>query len=106
MLAARHAAAEATGRAVSRVDAERLERGGSADDVGDGVERPHLMEVHLRRRRPGAIGLPLRLGQTLEDGQRAAAHGVGQVGASRAGPHVGQVRTTSDSLADVRPWLP
>ena len=46
------------------VDVERIETHGRRDDVDDGIDGAHLVEVDLLRR--GAVRLGLRLGQDLE----------------------------------------
>ena len=46
------------------VDVERVETHGCRDDVDDGIDGAHLVEVHPLRR--GAVRLRLRLGQDLE----------------------------------------
>lgn len=47
-----------------------------ADNVRDGIQSPHLMKMHIRRRH--AMDLPLRDGDSLEDGESAFLYKVGE----------------------------
>ena len=58
------------------VDVERVETHGCRDDVDDGIDGAHLVEVDLFRR--GAVRLGLRLGQDLEHALCRAPCALGQ----------------------------
>src|SRR5205823_9891084 len=60
------------------VDRQHLEGGAGADDVDDGVDGTHLVEVDLAG--VAAVQPALHVGQGGEGGQGAVAHPVGQPG--------------------------
>ena len=57
------------------VDAQHLEGGTRADDVDDGVERAHLVEVHVGGRH--SMESALGFGQCPHGGQGPALHAIG-----------------------------
>jgi hypothetical protein len=68
---------------------EIFQRGRRSHHVGQRVERPHLVEVHVFRRL--AVHRPLRLGQQPEDPGREILPGRAQVAGADVAEHVGQV---------------
>ena len=80
-----------TGRLVNALDAEQVQPDGRADDVGDAVERPDLVEVDLLDRHP--VGGRLGLGQLAEDRCRARSRcAVGQAPAAMIASTSGRKR--------------
>ena len=71
----------ATSPALSGGDAEVLQRGADPDDVGDRVQRAHLVEVHVVR--GDAVHVGLGVGEPGEDG---GAPGRGSAPAARRRP--------------------
>jgi len=65
---------------------EILQCGRRAHHVGHGVERTHLVEVHILRRL--AVHRPLRLGQQLEDPCREILPGRAEVAVANVPEHV------------------
>ena len=63
-----------------------MQAGCCADDVGDGVERTHLVEVHVLRRR--AVHLGLGPGEPFEDVESPGPHWLGQRGVLEQVPYV------------------
>ena len=59
------------------LDPERLDTDAGADDIGDGVERPHFVEMDVLDRLP--VNLALGLGDTMEDRQRVLLHEGGEL---------------------------
>ena len=74
VLAADRAGSRGEGGDDDPVHLQRLQADAGADDVHDGVHRPHFMEVDPRRR--DAMDAGLRLHQRLEDLQRPRFHPV------------------------------
>ncbi len=69
----------AIGEATMLLDAERVQRGGDADDVDDGVERADLVELDVGG--VDAVDRALGLGQRCRTpGGRRPRTGVGEVG--------------------------
>ena len=85
--AAGRPAAERDRRGVQPVEAEVLEPGHDADDVGQRVQRADLVEVHGLRLDPVHPALGDR--EPLEHGERALADGGGQVGVEQQRADVG-----------------
>ena len=69
--------------------AEGMQRERAPGHVGDGVERPDLVEADLVG--SDAVDAGLRAGQPLEDGDREVLHRSGQAGPGQDRDHIGQV---------------
>jgi hypothetical protein len=83
-----HAGAGGHGAGLHLVDAEHLQRGGRADDVDDGVEAAHLVEVDLLGRT--AVQPALDLGQRGEGGEGPGRHPFRQTGLGDQAGDVGR----------------
>lgn len=79
MRGAHRPAAESDRPAAEPCEPEVIDSGAHPDDVGDGVPRPDLVEVHLLR--VDAVRAALRGRERAEHRQRRRAHRLGQVGA-------------------------